>query len=101
MKHGDQVFQIMGIGEADGWTSHRSAMASALETFAPVTDRAVLNVQPPRMEIIRLPSAMTLEQFYSRYPTPLELDEVARINRREPGESIPAGTLMKHVGEGR
>jgi len=43
---------------------------------------------------------MTLEQFYRRYPTPLELDEVARINRRSPGETIPAGTLLKHVGGG-
>lgn len=97
VSHQNQVFQIMGIGSPDGWTRDGTRIRDVLGTFAQVNDPAVLNVQPSRIEIIRLPDAMTLEQFYNRYPTSLELDEVARINRRSPGELIPAGTLMKHV----
>ena len=100
VSHQNQVFQIMGIGSPDGWTRDGTRIRDVLGTFAQVNDPAVLNVQPSRIEIIRVPDAMTLEQFYSRYPTSLELDEVAQINRRSPGELIPAGTLMKHV-EGR
>jgi len=98
--HQGQVFQIMGIGSPDGWTRDGNAVGNVLGTFAGVRDPAVLNVQPRRVEIIRLPEAMTLDQFYRRYPTPLDLDEVARINRRSLGELIPSGTLMKHVGGG-
>lgn len=95
--HQGQVFQIMGIGTPDGWTRDRNAIRNVLGTFADVSDPEVLNVQPRRIEIIRLPRDMTIEDFYARYPTPLDLDEVARINRRSPGEMIPAGTLLKHV----
>ena len=79
----------------------RTLIRSVLGTFSEVRDPAVLNVRPRRIDIIRLPNAMTIEEFYSRYPTPLEVDEVARINRRSRGEVIPAGTLLKHVGGGR
>ena len=96
--HQGQVFQIMGIGTPDGWSRDRNAIRNVLGTFADVRDPEVLNVQPRRIEIIRLPRDMTIEEFYGRYPTPLDLDEVARINRRSPGEMIPAGTLLKHVG---
>lgn len=99
--HGGQVFQIMGVGSPDGWRRDGGAVDAVLGTFAEVRDPAVLNVQPRRIEIVQIPDAMTLEQFYARYPTSLELDEVARINRRAPGETIPAGTLLKHVGGGR
>jgi predicted Zn-dependent protease len=98
--HGGLVFQIMGVGTPSGWGRAGAAVDGAIASFAEVRDPAVLDVEPRRIDIVRLPMAMTLEEFYDRYPTPLELDEVSRLNRRSPGEVIAAGTLLKRVRGG-
>ena len=100
VRHGGQLFSIMGIGTTDGWSVHQPAVDAALSSFDRVTDPGVLNKQPNRMEIIRLPRDMTLEEFYAAYASPLELEQVGRMNRWEPGETLTAGTLVKHVAEG-
>jgi predicted Zn-dependent protease len=66
-------------------------------TFRTVTDRAVLGVQPWRLEIVTLPRNMTIAQFNSRYPSVVDMDELARLNRRVASEVIPAGSRLKRV----
>jgi predicted Zn-dependent protease len=66
-------------------------------TFQSVTDPEVLNIKPARVEIVRVPSEMTLEKFHSTYPSSIPLDQVALINGLQPSSVIPAGTLIKRV----
>ena len=40
---------------------------------------------------------MTLEDFDTRYPSSVDLETLALINNRKPGESIEAGSLVKRV----
>jgi hypothetical protein len=40
---------------------------------------------------------MTLEQFYSQYPSSLPLDQVALINGVDKGSMLRAGTEVKRV----
>lgn len=97
LRHGDAVYRILGLAGAAAWDGVASAVGSALTSFQPVTDPAVLGVQPWRLEVVRVPEAMTVEEFHRRYPSVAPLAEVARLNRRAPGDRVDAGTRLKRV----
>mgnify|MGYP003579985823 CR=1 FL=1 len=66
-------------------------------SFEPVTDRNALNVQPGRLDVVSIPSAMTLEEFNRRYPSSVDLDTLAIINEADRNTRFPAGTEVKRV----
>jgi predicted Zn-dependent protease len=72
-------------------------VGASISSFRPLTDQAALSVQPLRLDIVELPDAMSLASYLGRNPGPIELDEIARLNRRNPNEVLPAGTSIKVV----
>ena len=100
VRHGDRLYGLLGYGSQAGWARHAGAIRATLLSFGPVSDPAVLNRQPDRIRIVRLADEMTLEGFHERYPSAVPIGTIATINHLEPGELIPAGTLMKQVVPG-
>ena len=101
VEHGGAVFGLLGYAAAAQWGSHQSTVLGSIESFRPVSDPDVLGVQPARIEIVRIPSRMTLQQFIDRYPSTVSDEQIAMINRRTLGESVASGTLLKRVTGGR
>ena len=97
VEYGGRVYRLLGYGTPAGWQSRGNTVRSALESFQRVTDRSVLDLQPRRLEIVRLPSAMSFDEFLRRFPSSEESAVVALINGAEPGQSLEAGRLMKRV----
>lgn len=97
LRHGEAVYRIMGMSSAAAWDRVASAVGSSLASFQGVADPAVLNVRPRTLEVVRVPEAMTLEEFHRRFPSAVSLEEVARLNRRAPGDRVDAGTRLKRV----
>jgi predicted Zn-dependent protease len=97
VEHGGRVYQILGITRAQDWERYQEPLTAAVESFRPETDRALLDVQPKRLEIVTLPAAMTLEEFSRRYPSTVDLDTLAVINQADPGTSFAAGDEVKRV----
>src|SRR5690606_6342737 len=95
--HGGNVYRIMGYSDPSGWRRYQSAVGETISSFRRLTDRQALDVQPMRLQIVRLPSAMSLRSFYERSPAPIDVEELAALNRVDPGEVIPAGTRIKTV----
>ena len=60
----------------------------------------MLDVQPDRIELVRVTAEMTLTEFNSRYPSSVSVETIGTINHLEPGDLIPAGTLVKRVMSG-
>jgi predicted Zn-dependent protease len=100
LRYGGSLYRILGYASPSAWPGYASVVASALGSFAPLTDQAVLNVQPWRLRIVRLDRAMTLTEFNQRYPSVISLDQLARLNRVTTGQRLAAGSLVKRV-EGR
>ncbi|MFL6292905.1 MAG: M48 family metalloprotease, partial [Thermoanaerobaculia bacterium] len=69
VEHQGKVYQILGYTLADRWRSYGDTLSSALGTFERVTDRRLLDVQPSKLDVVSIPSAMTLEEFNRRYPS--------------------------------
>ncbi len=101
VEHGGAVFRLLGYAAASRWRSHEGTVLETIESFRPVSDPEILGVEPARIEIVRLPSRMTLQQFIERYPSTVSDEQIAMLNRRTLDESIAGGALLKRVSGGR
>ena len=101
VEHGGAVFRLLGYAAASRWGSHQGTVLGTLESFRPVSDPDILGVEPARIEIVQLPSRMTLRQFIDRYPSSVSDEQIAMINRRTLDESIAGGARLKRVAGGR
>ena len=72
-------------------------MRTAQQSFARVTDRSVLDVQPNRLRIVRLDRAMTLRDFAQRFPSVVPVEELALLNQTTVDATLPAGSRVKQV----
>jgi predicted Zn-dependent protease len=97
VQHGGRVFRILGYSTQQRWGAVANTVRAAVTSFRPVTDRAILDVQPARMTLVRTSASMTLEPFNARYPSTCPLATLSTINQFSPGETIPSGTLLKRV----
>jgi predicted Zn-dependent protease len=97
VRYDGNLYRLLGYGPQAAWRTHASAIASAISSFEPLTDRAILAVQPWTLDIVQLPGATSLQSYQSRNASPAPMEELARLNRVEPGEVLPAGTRIKWV----
>lgn len=97
VEHQDRVYQVLGYTLADRFNGYDEEMASSLASFSRVTDRRLLSVEPQRVDIVTLPSAMTLQEFNRRFPSTVDLETLAIINQAQPDTRFPAGTEVKRV----
>jgi len=95
-----QTLQFVGYTAAAQLPQYDPAFRSTFTSFRELTDPAVLGIQPARIELVTLESAMTLEQFHARYPSTIPVAELALINGVQPGETVPAGRMLKRVTGG-
>lgn len=97
VEHDNRVYQILGYTLANNWGGYNDELSSALASFSRVTDRRLLDVEPQRLDIVTLPSAMTLQEFERRYPSTVDLQTLAIINQAQPSTRFDAGAEVKRV----
>lgn len=96
-EYGGSVFALRGFSLGERWQNHGRAVTDALASFQRLRDKRYLNVQPARVELVRLSSAMTLAEFQQRYPSSITLDRLAIVNGFDPQQRLEAGTSVKRV----
>lgn len=99
IQYNGTTFQILGYTAAGKISTYNNDFLRAATSFRQLTDQAALNVQPKRVEVVKVPRAMTLEQFYQQYPSAVPIEQIAIINELQPGQTIAAGTMVKRVKE--
>jgi len=101
VRHSDLVFRFMGYTSTSRMGTYAVTFEQALESFAPMNEERWINLEPKRIELVRVETEMTAERFFQRYPSTVSLDTIRLINGWDAGHVIPAGTLVKRVtGEG-
>ena len=101
IEQGGNVYEVVGYTPTASWSANAATLGQALASFRTLTDARYLDVVPNRIQIVRLPAAMTLEQFVQRYPSTVAADQIGLINQVAAGERLPHGRLMKRVTGGR
>lgn len=97
ISYGGNTYRLLTYTTAAQFNAYNATFRQLSGSFAPLTDAAALGVQPNRIEIVKLPTRMTLAEFYSRYPSSIPVEEVAIINGVETGTTLAAGTEVKRV----
>ena len=70
-------------------------------SFASLTDRRYLDVQPKRVEVVPVTQPMTVAELARRHGATVSADVLALINHVAPGGTLPAGQPAKVVVGGR
>jgi predicted Zn-dependent protease len=98
---GGNTYGIMGYTPAGKLGNYADEFQRTIRSFSELRDQSKLNVQPARVELVKLNRAMTLEQFNSQYPSTIPIEQLAIINEVEdPSSVLPAGQLVKRVTGG-
>jgi predicted Zn-dependent protease len=99
--YGNRTYQLVGVAAGQAANGHTEAFRHTMSSFAAVTDTRLLDVRPDRINIVRLGRSTTFEQFNRRYPSVIDAEEMALLNRVAGGGSrLPAGGRMKRVVKG-
>lgn len=102
VSYGGQTFGIMGYTPVGKLKTYDRALQGTIGSFSELRNSSKINVQPARLELVKLSRQMTLEQFNSQYPSSIPVEELAIINELEgPSSVIPAGQMMKRIVGGR
>ena len=97
ISHGGLVYEIIGMATQAGWSQHQSAITGTLRSFAPLTDPAILAVQPFRLDVIRVDRDATLTDFARRYPGPVSVSALAVMNNVDSTATLPRNSFAKRV----
>jgi len=97
VEHSDAVFALVAYGLEEDFARQRERAVAALKSFRVLEDPAVLAVEPFRLEVVRLASATTLAALAVTMKSPVSIEILTVVNRREPDAQIPAGSLVKMV----
>jgi predicted Zn-dependent protease len=97
VRYGGNVYRLLGYAPTASWNSYAGAVATSISTFRPVTDPAILGVQPMRLDIVTLPGAMSLSSYVAQNPGPVDAEELGRLNRQSPGAVLSSGTRIKRI----
>jgi predicted Zn-dependent protease len=93
----NKVYQLLGYTTAQNWRRYGDVISGALGSFERVTDRRALDVQPKRVDVVSITSAMTLDEFARRYPSTVDMETLAIINQADSNTRFPAGAEVKRV----
>jgi len=91
------TYQLLGYATAARYDDYAAQVRQSLRSFDRLTDPAALGRQPLHLRLVRIGSAMTIEEFQRQYPSPVKLEVIAALNGVEPGGTLRAGTMVKRV----
>lgn len=95
--YGGRTWRIVGYALEPRAASVRSDFARTADSFAALTDRAVLAIKPQTVEVRQLARAMTLTQFNAEFPSNIPLAELALINGVSATAPLRAGQRVKRI----
>lgn len=96
-RRGEVVLRILGYAARADWPAHAREVAQTISSVAQLTDAAALAVQPWRIDVVALPRAMSLRSYLAQNPSPVDVETLARLNRRGADEVLAAGARIKRV----
>jgi predicted Zn-dependent protease len=95
---GNTVLQLIGYTSASRWNAMANSIGSAVASVQPETNPRYINVEPKRIDVVKVPRRMTLQEFARNYPSTVDLQQLAIINGAvRDGFVFEAGQMAKRV----
>ena len=97
VEHGDKVYRLLGYTPSTRWRSYDRVFADSLVSFAPLTDRRYLDVQPKKVKVVPVTRPSRWRSWRGDTPPPFR-HVLALINQVAPGATLPGGPAKVVVG---
>ncbi|HEY9508119.1 MAG TPA: M48 family metalloprotease [Gemmatimonadales bacterium] len=98
IKYGELTYRILGYTPAGKLEAHAKTFGSTINSFSELTDKAHLDVQPFKVELIKLDREMTIAEFNKQHPSTIPVERVAVVNGFDtPEDRVAAGTTIKRI----
>ena len=97
VSYGGQTYAIMGYTAAQALQQAGPVFEKVMASFGPLTDPSALNVEPARLQLVKVEQDMTIEELNRRHPSNTPLEKLALINGVEGGGTLKAGSTAKVV----
>jgi predicted Zn-dependent protease len=101
VSYNGNTYGLLGYTPSGKLSQYDGVFRQTMSSFGQLQNQAALSVKPARVELVKLPREMTLEQFNAQYPSSIPITELAIINEiASPTTPIPAGQTVKRVTGG-
>ncbi len=98
IEYGGNIYQILGYAAKTEFGAYRDTFTRTMTGFRSVSDPAVLNVQPIRVNVRSVSNGGTFSSLVSgSLPQKVSVEEIAILNQVGSSESIEAGRKLKFV----
>ncbi len=95
---GETAYEILGYTYEQRYRSYRNTFHTVIESFARLTDRRALDIQPHRIALYPVPGNTTARKaFLDSGAGDESIDELALLNNLRPEDPVETGTLLKVV----
>jgi predicted Zn-dependent protease len=102
LSYNGNTYGLLGYAPSGKFSQYDQIVQQTIRSFGPLTNQAALSVQPAKLELVKLPRQMTLEEFNRQYPSTIPVEQLAIINEVESAATvIPQGRIVKRVVGGR
>jgi len=96
--YGGTTYQLVTYAASQSFEQNEPTFRQIIKSFKPLDDPKILNVQPPKIEVVRLDRAMSLAQFAKQRGGALSVERLAVLNQVEdPNATLPVGRQLKRV----
>jgi predicted Zn-dependent protease len=92
-----RTYQLLAYTPSQRYQSYTNTFFNTIQSFNRLTDSKALNVQPKRMNVVRLDKDMTIDAFNRTYPSSIPFEYLVVINGVQPGALLKAGSYVKQV----
>lgn len=97
VEHRGNTYRVLGYTPSERFGRYSPTFERVLASFAPASAGAQLNVEPKRIDIVRVPEAMTVETFNQRFPSTIDVQDLLVLNGWTAGQRLEAGSSVKRV----
>jgi predicted Zn-dependent protease len=98
LQHRGTTYQLLAYATSAAFSRQERALTDTIRSFGPVTSGDVLNIQPQRIDIVRVPRQLTLAAFDKLQPSSIPVETLAVLNQLDgPSASLASGSLFKRV----
>jgi predicted Zn-dependent protease len=95
---GGMAYEILGYTYEQRYRQYRRTFLGVVDSYARLTDRAALDVQPRRIALYRVPTEMSAREVFLQSGADEEsIEELTLLNNLRPDELVGAGELLKIV----
>lgn len=98
--YGGAVYVFHGVSSANDFSKYQREIESTLSSFAPLNDPSKINVKPKKVLVRAANRGGSLSQVLSAMGIPQsQFKEHELLNNLELNENVPAGKMIKVIGE--